>query len=183
MITYLRVFAAIQYRTNRDSVEVEFEKPDLHAFIHELYKESARYAWQYAYLFKTHGVLAEQQARNRRDIENLLQQSLDTTIDNFLPWKSIAEQYFKEPAADVPETTAVVAEEESEEEESEDRGVKFNLEEEEEEEEEVVPKLQISEEEVTLETESIDILAKEEPLLEEKVELQPESSETLELTL
>jgi hypothetical protein len=192
MITYLRAFAAIQYRTDRESVEVEFEKPDLNAFIHELYKESARYSWQYAYFFKTHGVSAEQQARNRREIDTLLQQALDTTIDTFLPWKSIAEQYFKAPLPAAQTAESVDTESESEEEEEEKRQVSFGegtaeaAEEEEEavevvdeEEEDHPPKLMVSEEEASL---NFDDIAPEEEAAEEKIDVLA-TEDTLELNL
>ena len=39
----------------------------------------------------------EQQARNRKEIERILDEALDTTLDSFLPWKTIVEKYFKEP--------------------------------------------------------------------------------------
>lgn len=96
LITYLRAFASVQYSANQD-IEVEFERPPLPRFVHELYKMAARQCWEHAYLFKTYGVTTEQQAKNRRDITQLLENSLDATLDSFLPWKSIVEKYFKEP--------------------------------------------------------------------------------------
>ena len=96
LITYLRAFAAVQYSSNQD-IEVEFERPPLPRFIHELYKECARHCWTHAYLFKTYSTTMEQQARNRKEIDNMLDASLDSTLDSFLPWKSIVEKYFKEP--------------------------------------------------------------------------------------
>ena len=40
LITYLRAFASVQYVTS--SIDVEFERPPLPRFIHDLYKECAR---------------------------------------------------------------------------------------------------------------------------------------------
>lgn len=96
LITYLRAFAAVQYSSTQD-IEVEFERPPLPRFVHELYKECARQCWTHAYLFKTYSTTTEQQARNRREITSILETSLDTTLDSFLPWKTIVEKYFKEP--------------------------------------------------------------------------------------
>jgi hypothetical protein len=96
LITYLRAFAAIQYSSNQD-IEVEFERPPLPRFIHELYKECARQCWTHAYLFKTYSTTMEQQARSRKEIDQMLEIALDTTLDSFLPWKSIVEKYFKDP--------------------------------------------------------------------------------------
>ena len=104
LITYLRAFAAVQYATSKE-MEVEFERPPLPRFIHELYKEAARQSWTHAYLFKTYGVSSEQQARNRRDIGTLLETALDTTFDAFLPWKAILDKYFKEPTPAAPAPT------------------------------------------------------------------------------
>jgi len=173
ILTYLRAFAAVQYTSSAD-IEVEFERPPLPRFIHELYKESARQCWTHAYLFKTYGVSNEQQARNRREIGSLLDQALDTTFDSFLPWKAILDKYFKEPAAStaapiVPTEIAREAEEhhDEEEEEEEKPSVKFAVEEEDDEEEQ--PALTLSEEaaDVDLQIDS----------LEEKEEKKNDSNE------
>jgi hypothetical protein len=103
LLTYLRAFASVQYATAENNIELDFERPPLPRFIHDLYKECARKSWQHAYLFKTYGVSLEQQARNRRDIDSMLDTALDTTLDSFLPWKGIVEKYFKEPEAREPE--------------------------------------------------------------------------------
>lgn len=123
LITYLRAFAAVQYIQSKESVELEFERPPLPRFVHELYKECARQCWTHAYLFKTFGVSLEQQARNRREIEQILDASLDTVLDSFLPWKSIVDTYFKEPSVPEKHTEIVPTEMTSEEEPK--RGVSF----------------------------------------------------------
>jgi hypothetical protein len=114
LLTYLRAFAAIQYRSTQDSVEVEFERPPLPRFLHEYYKEVARRCWEHAYLFRTIGVPTEQQARNRKQIDDILDSAFDTVLDSFLPWQSIVNTYFSvqdapAPTADViqPTETAV----------------------------------------------------------------------------
>jgi hypothetical protein len=110
LLTYLRAFAAVQFRGDKDdSVDLQFERPPLSRFIHELYKESARKCWEHAFLFRTVGVRTEQQARNRQEVTKLLDAALDTTLDSFLPWQSIVSSYFSAPsadAADAPEATA-----------------------------------------------------------------------------
>lgn len=106
-LAYMRAFAAMQYRSSADAIEIEFDKPSIDKFVHELYKQSARNAWQHAYLFKTFGVTSEQQARNRKEIDALLESALDTVIDSFLPWKDIAKNYFKE--VQVPPTSSAAA--------------------------------------------------------------------------
>jgi hypothetical protein len=94
LLTYLRAFAAIQYRSTQDSIDVEFERPPLPKFVHEYYKEVARRCWEHAYLFRTFGVTSEQQARNRREIDTILDTAFDTVLDSFLPWQSIVNTYF-----------------------------------------------------------------------------------------
>jgi hypothetical protein len=110
LLSYLRAFAAIQYRSTQDSVEVEFERPPLPRFIHEYYKEVARRSWEHAYLFRTIGVPTEQQARNRKQIDEILDAAFDTVLDSFLPWQSIVNTYFSvqdapPPSADVIQPT------------------------------------------------------------------------------
>lgn len=126
-LAYMRAFAAMQYRSTADAIEIEFDKPSLDKFIHALYKQVARGAWQHAYLFKTYGCSAEQQARNRKEIAQLLEDSLDTVIDSFLPWKDIAKNYFKEVnIQSTPETILAPEPEEEEEQETPKKGgVKF----------------------------------------------------------
>jgi hypothetical protein len=106
LLTYLRAFAAIQYRSTQDSVEVEFERPPLPRFLHEYYKEVARRCWEHAYLFRTIGVPTEQQARNRKQIDDILDSAFDTVLDSFLPWQSIVNTYFS--VQDAPAPTADV---------------------------------------------------------------------------
>jgi hypothetical protein len=119
LITYLRAFAAVQYRSTKDSIEVEFERPPLPKFVHELYKEVARRCWEHAYLFRTFGVTTEQQARNRKEIDALLDATFDVVLDSFLPWQSIVNTYFSSPeksqaAEDVIQPTETETETEAE---------------------------------------------------------------------
>jgi len=179
LITYLRAFASVQYQNTQDNIEVEFERPPLPRFIHALYKEAARQSWQHAYLFKTYGTTHEQQARNRKELDVVLEGCLDTTLDSFLPWKSIVEHYFKEPVhndKEIPIAPTEMAEEKPH--------VKFEKEEESESEsdsddsEQAGPPLKLSDEIVLLDVESLD----KEPEAEEVGELTP-SDEALVLKL
>ena len=174
LLTYLRAFAAIQYRTTQDSIDVEFERPPLPKFILEYYKEVARRSWEHAYLFRTFGVAPEQQARNRKEIDEILDAAFDTVLDSFLPWQSIVNTYFSvdeapevlQKAEDVIKSTesapvpapapapASAAEAE--------KKVAFEEEEEVEEEEDVGtddedhPKMQLSDEAVEIEVDTMD---------------------------
>lgn len=104
-LAYIRAFASLQYQGESAHINLTFERPPVAKFIHEFYKHGARAAWKSAYLFKTHGVTAEQQARNRRDIEVLLDKCLGDVINAFIPWKEVSRAYFQpapEPVAPPP---------------------------------------------------------------------------------
>ena len=96
-IAYMKSFASLHYQGSANEIKVEFERPSLEKFIHELYKHSARKLWQIAYLFKTVGVSSEQQARNRQEVEKVINECLEKVIREFLPWEAIAKKYFVEP--------------------------------------------------------------------------------------
>ena len=98
-VSYIRAFAALQ-QADAAHVQIDFDRPSLAKFIHAFYKLSARKSWSAAYLFKTIGVTSEQQARNRRDIEAMLETALSETIDGFIPWRDMSKAYFqaREPA-------------------------------------------------------------------------------------
>lgn len=111
-LAYMKSFAALQYRGNSSQLKVEFERPNVTKFIHELYKQSARKLWQSAFLFKTQGVTSEQQARNRREVEQLVDKTIDDVVRSFLPWEVIAKSYFAEQEEEAPpaESKSVVFE-------------------------------------------------------------------------
>ncbi len=92
-VSYIRAFASLQ-QVEAEHVEIPFESPALSKFIHSLYIACARKCWAQAFLFKTIGVSSEQQARNRRDIEHILESTLGEVIDSFIPWKEISRAYF-----------------------------------------------------------------------------------------
>jgi len=153
-IAYMKSFASLHYKGGSSEIKIEFDRPSLAKFIHELYKQSARKVWQVAYLFKTVGVSTEQQARNRQDIDKLVAECMEHVIRGFLPWEAIAKKYFAEPPVqDIIKPVDPVAEEppkavsfgnaesesESEDESDEDR-----------------PRLMLGEEDTTIEFENLD---------------------------
>lgn len=101
-LAYIRAFASLQYRGDSQRINLDFERPTVAKFVHEFYKHGARAAWKSAYLFKTHGVSNEVQARNRRDIETMLDKCMSDVINAFIPWKEISRAYFQ-PAEPEPE--------------------------------------------------------------------------------
>ena len=107
-VSYIRAFASLQ-QVDTSHVSIEFDKPSLEKFIHEFYKASARKCWSNAYLFKTIGVTSEQQARNRRDIEVMIEASMGEVIDGFIPWRQISKAYFQASAPAPAPSPAPVA--------------------------------------------------------------------------
>ncbi len=93
-VSYIRAFASLQ-QSDSTHVDIHFDRPSLNTFIHAFYKLAARKSWSAAYLFKTIGVSSEQQARNRREIENMLQATISEVIDSFIPWREISKAYFQ----------------------------------------------------------------------------------------
>jgi hypothetical protein len=102
-VSYIRAFATLQ-QSEATHVNIEFERPSVSKFIHTYYIAAARKCWSQAYLFKTMGVSAEQQARNRRDIDTLLEATVGEVIDSFIPWREISRAYFH--AKDLPSRAA-----------------------------------------------------------------------------
>jgi len=186
-IAYMKSFASLHYRGNSDRIKIDFERPSVAKFIHELYKHSARKLWQVAYLFRTLGNTSEQQARNRQEIEKIITECMEQVIRAFLPWEAIAKNYFVETPTDVPVVAPVEPATKSvsfEEEEADS-----DEEEEEEEEDDEPPKLNLSEEEATIEIKDLD-KPQEVTLPEIKEEVDPlkeidgkVSEETLVLNL
>ena len=95
-VSYIRAFATLQ-QVEKVHVNIDFKRPSIETFVHQLYKQAARQSWSAAYLFKTVGVTSEQQARNRRDIETLIGESMNEVVDSFIPWKDISKAYFQSP--------------------------------------------------------------------------------------
>uniref|UniRef100_A0A6C0JG16 Uncharacterized protein n=1 Tax=viral metagenome TaxID=1070528 RepID=A0A6C0JG16_9ZZZZ len=105
-VSYIRAFASLQ-QTQSEHVDIPFTRPAVEVFVHKFYVVAARGFWSNAYLFRTVGITSEQQARNRRDIEVMLADTLNEVIDSFIPWKDISKAYFKSPEA--PEPLAALA--------------------------------------------------------------------------
>jgi hypothetical protein len=103
-VSYIRAFASLQ-QVRSEHVDIPFTRPSMEVFVHKFYVMAARGFWSNAYMFKTVGVSSEQQARNRRDIELMLAETLNEVIDSFIPWKDISKAYFKAPE----ETPAPIA--------------------------------------------------------------------------
>ena len=96
-VSYIRAFASLQ-QAEATHVNIDFDRPSVAKFVHAFYKTAARKSWSQAYLFKTIGVTSEQQARNRRDIETMLESSMNEVIDGFIPWRDISRAYFQAKA-------------------------------------------------------------------------------------
>lgn len=173
-IAYMKSFASLHYRGDDTHVSIDFERPSMEKFIHALYIQSARTLWQTAYLFKTIGIPNEQQARNRRDIEAILRESMEHVIRSFLPWKSIAKHFTDPPVTPVPPPSTTVSQ----------RQVTFeedNDSEDEDDTEEEPRRLVIGDEDATIQVEKIEDEKPDEIFINE-VNIQP-TDETLVLNL
>ena len=186
-ISYMKAFANLHYRGSKSELKVDFERPSLQKFVHEVYKISARKFWQVAYFFKTVGVSAEQQARNRQDIEKMIAECMEQVIRSFLPWEAIAKKYFNDEDAGEQSESGSESEEEEEGEKT-SKGVSFGDDAESEDEDK--PDIQVGEEEGTIEFEDLDKPepvaapveeAEKDPLAE--IEGKAGSAETLVLKL
>lgn len=170
-ISYMKSFASLHY-SDKSELNVDFDRPSLEDFIHELYKHSARKLWQVAYLFRTVGNSTEQQARNRQEIENVILDCMEQVITSFLPWETITKKYFSQVETIVPEPVKnVTFESQNEEDESED---------------ELKPNLVMSDEVASIEIKEFEVPKKEEePPKEEDAmeELSKKATETLVLNL
>lgn len=151
-IAYMKSFASLHYRGNSSQIKIEFDRPSVAKFIHELYKHSARKLWQVAYLFRTYGVPSEQQARNRQEIEKIILECMEQVIRAFLPWEAIAKNYFVETPTDVP----IVQQEPAMKSVTFEEGDEEESDEEEEEEYIAPPKLTISDEIGSIEVDELD---------------------------
>ena len=182
MLSYLKSFATIHLKV--DETHIEFVRPTLTDFIKQLYKESARKLWQTAYLFKVVDVSTENQARNRREIEKIIDENLEKVISGLLPWQTITKKYFLDSSK--PEIAPVVEPEPEPEIHEQPKSVSFNDEateveieqESEEEDDEEVKSIVISDEPVELEfdddvkkEEEIDILSNLESRITESMSL------------
>jgi hypothetical protein len=150
-IAYLKSFASLHYRGGSSHVDIDFDRPTIEKFVHQLYIQSARKVWQVAYLFKTIGTTTEQQARNRQDIEKIINECLEHVIRSFLPWQSIAKQFATAPSTEEVEAPEPVAEK---------KGVQFSEEssdEESESEDETRMPIHLGDETAELDFESLDI--------------------------
>lgn len=104
-VSYIRAFASLQ-QSEATQVHIEFDRPTLSKFTHVFYITSARKCWSQAYLYNTIGVSSIQQAKNRRDIESMLESTIGEVIDSFIPWRQIGKAYFQTGEAQLRTSTA-----------------------------------------------------------------------------
>lgn len=174
-IAYMKSFATLHYQGSAKELKIDFERPSLAKFIHEMYIHSARKLWQTAYLMKA-DVPSEVQARNRQEVEKIISQCLEQVVSSFLPWQAITKKYFSTSQEVVPEVEEQEAEPEPQPEEN-SKTVTFS----EESDEEDIPKLKISEEDAALDVPDIDAVKEKE--INPMDELEKKVSDTLVLNL
>jgi hypothetical protein len=176
-VSYIRAFASLQ-QVESPHVDIHFDRPSLSKFIHAFYKLAARKSWSQAYLFKTIGVSSEQQARNRRDIETVLETSMNEVVDSFIPWRDISKAYFQAretsaPRTDTPAPPPVTFGE------PEIHEFETDNEESEEEEDDQPPKMTLGEE-ITL---TADDIEDDKASVDSIVDLEKKATETVSLNL
>jgi hypothetical protein len=176
-IAYMKSFASLHYTGSAKEVKVDFERPSLAKFFHEMYIHSARKLWQTAYLMKS-DVATEVRARNRQEVEKIISQCLEQVIRSFLPWQAITKKYFSTPQEVIQEVPEPEPEPELEVEEEQTKTVTFS----EESDEEDIPKLKLSDEDATLDIQDLDVKQVKEEL-NPMDELEKKVSETLVLNL
>jgi hypothetical protein len=93
-VSYIRAFASLQ-QSEATQVNIDFDRPSLSKFIQTFYTASARKCWSQAYMFNTVDVPSTQQAKNRREIETMLEGTVGEVIDGFIPWREISRAYFQ----------------------------------------------------------------------------------------
>lgn len=177
-VSYIRAFASLQ-QSESTRVNIDFDRPPVSKFVHTFYKLAARKSWSQAYLFKTIGVSSEQQARNRRDIETMLEATMSEVIDSFIPWRDISRAYFQAreaaPTVEAPVVPPVKFEEKPTVHEFETDNEESD---EEEEEEEDRPRLQLGED-IKLDLGDEDDKAS----VDTEAELEAKATETVSLNL
>lgn len=93
-VSYIRAFASLQ-QSESTHVDIEFDRPSLAKFVQSFYTAAARKCWTQAFLFHAINIPSMQQARNRRDIETMLESTVGEVIDGFIPWREISRVYFQ----------------------------------------------------------------------------------------
>ena len=106
-VSYIRAFASLQ-QNEATHVNIDFERPSLDTFVQTFYTAAARKCWSQAYLFNTIQVASTQQARNRRDIEAMLDSTVGEVVDGFIPWREISKAYFQKKESPRPTTAPPV---------------------------------------------------------------------------
>ena len=181
-VSYIRAFASLQ-QADTTHVDIHFDRPSVEKFVHTFYKMAARKSWSAAYLFKTIGVSSEQQARNRRDIETMLEGTMNEVIDSFIPWRDISKAYFqaKEESTKTPVVSVPLVEKPVTKFEETPKVHEFETDDEEEEsdDEEEIPPVKLGED-ITLSAEDIEGDADS---VDTDTELEQKMSDTVSLNL
>lgn len=111
-LSYIKAFAPLRDSNATQVTIPSFEFPTKNKFIHKFYCNASDIFYQTAYLFRTQKIPAEQQARNRREIDTILAKCLFDTVSDFIPWDEIMKDYVSshvEEGVPEPEPTPVPA--------------------------------------------------------------------------
>ena len=89
-ISHAKILSSI--RTKKNSKTLNLKVPNGDYFVHKAYIECARQFWKTPYLFYDEVNTIEYQ-RNLREVEAIIEQSINETIRKLLPVKNILQQY------------------------------------------------------------------------------------------
>ena len=96
-ISHTRILTSIHNKNNKKPVKLVIPKPE--NFVHQCYIDIAREIWKSPYLFDT-SISNFDFQRNRRDVENMIEKSIQETTRKQLPVKVILKQYLGDSIQD-----------------------------------------------------------------------------------
>lgn len=97
-ITQLKILTNV--RTNQKEQKVSMDIASLHAFVHKVYTECARRLYKNAFLYEL-DVLPLQKQKNKREMENIINESIMHVIRSNMPIETILKSYLEENEEEV----------------------------------------------------------------------------------
>ena len=89
-VSHTRILTSINFSKNKKKINLKIPKVD--HFIHQCYVDVARYFWKNPYLYDD-DIGSYEYQRNRREAENIIENSIGETIRKQLPVKHILKEY------------------------------------------------------------------------------------------
>ena len=92
-ITQLKILTNV--RTNQREQKISMDIASLHSFVHKVYTECARRLYKNAFLYEL-DVLPLQKQKNKREVENIINESIMHVIRSNMPIETILKSYLEE---------------------------------------------------------------------------------------